>query len=208
MSHIPTRTALAGALAAAVLATGAGALAPTAGADVTAPTAPRLLAIKHLPTEPPFSSWKATPVAAMDDQWLCEEEALPRGDTLWRTFYNTKAGTALTQYAVRMPSKKAARKAAARVKECFTRTSLATRLLPDDLRNLRLDTFLTSGLKDGLTVGAVTVRLSGPDEQYLWSVGRDGKYLSLLVFPLLSNAEAPADAWSAVSKKALRRVAR
>ncbi|MGQ0624134.1 MAG: hypothetical protein ACT4PP_05685 [Sporichthyaceae bacterium] len=207
MSRTPCRTALAALLAAGVLS-GLGVLAPAAGADAgTAPKA-RLLAVEHLPTAKPFSSWKATPAALMDTQWLCEEEALPVGKTRWRTFYNSKAGTALTQYAVRMPSAAAAKKAAARVRSCFSRASLAERLLPEELADVSPRTLLRSALKDGLRVGVLTTRLTGPDEHHLWSVGRDGRYLSVLVLPLLSESGAPTAQWSAISRKALRRVAR
>lgn len=196
---------------AAGLALFAGALVPVANADATDPPGltadePRLLSPAQLPTEKRFSDWISTPVMTLDDQFLCEEEALPMIDTQMRIFYNSEQGNALTQYAVRFETRAMARKAVARIQRCFSERTIA-RENPDE--KFRVRSYGSYQLKDGLTVGAViTPDSGGPDSKFLWSVGRDNQYVTALVFPLATDGKSPKKTWVALSKKALRFVAR
>lgn len=193
--------------AVAGLALTVGAFAPGALAvDDTVDKAPRLLKIRHVPTAAPFSEWSATPVQTLEDAYLCEEDAFPIFGTEMRTFYNADAGTALTQYAARFDSHRAARKAVRAIKRCFAERHLQRENPGEDLRVRR---YAERGLKDGLSAGIVRTRYDdGPDSKFLWSVGRDNRYVTLLEAPLATDAKAPKKAWIKLSKKALRFVAR
>lgn len=209
-----TATALIAAATAATLLTGAGAPALAAGTPGDAPaadevrvalTTPRLLTSDLLPTEKRFPSWLQTPVQVLDGHNFCEEEALPLDDTQMRTFYNNEEGTALTQYAVRFPSKAAARKAVKRVKACFSsKNVLADLLNPGSVRVHRWGTY---DVKDGLTLGDITHVGKNYRGVFLWGVGRDAEFVTVTEFGLETAGKAPKKAWKSLTKKALRRVA-
>lgn len=195
------------ATATAGLALVAGAFGPGALASPAADPAgePRLLEVAELPTARPFSSWETSPVQLLEDKFLCEEEALPSVGTGMRIFYNADAGTTLTQYAARFESKAAARKAVRAISRCFSLRYLTADRPDEDLRVKDLGKF---GLKDGLTLGAViTPDPGGPDSKFLWSLGRDNTYVTLLEFPLATDDASPKKEWVALSKHALKRVA-
>lgn len=171
----------------------------------TAAVAPRLLDTSMLPTASRFSNWKQTPVQPLESEGFCEEAAFPAEGTRTRVFYNTKQGNAMTQYAAKMESKAAARKAVARIKRCYAKSSVLDDLLGSAHVVPRLLGVLD--IADGLTVGDVDYRSSSSPGMLLWAVGRDGRYVTLIQFPLQTEGKTPKKAWLSVSKKALRHVA-
>lgn len=184
----------------------AGIAAPIASAAVrTEVVSPRLLSKEMLPTASRFSNWHQTPVMALEDHYFCEEEAFPLGSTQTRVFYNTKQGNAITQYAAAMKSKAAAKKAVAEIKRCYDKTNVLAELLGATHVIPRLLGVLD--VADGLTVGELDHRSSKSPGTLMWAVGRDGKYVTLIQFPLQTEGKTPKKAWLSLSKKALRHVA-
>ncbi len=177
----------------------------TEGTVRTEAVAPRLLSKDMLPETSRFSNWHQTPVQAMDSQGFCEEDAFPSEGTLTRVFYNTRQGNAITQYAAEMTSKAAAKKAVARIKRCYAKRSALAALL--GTANVLPRVWGVLDVADGLTVGDLDHRSSTSPGLLMWAVGRDGRYVTLLQFPLVTEGKTPKKAWLKLSKKALRHVA-
>lgn len=192
--------------AAALLAGGTTPIAHAAESTVrTEAVAPRLLNKSMLPAASPFSTWRQTPAAPLESEGFCEEEAFPSNGTLTRVFYNTKSGNAITQYAVATSSTAAAKKVVARVKRCYAKHTLLSDLLGSGHVVPHLWGVLD--VADGLTAGYLDHRSSQSPGVLMWAVGRDGKDVTLIQFPLQTTGSVPTQTWLSLSKKALRHVA-
>lgn len=200
----------AAALAGVALIAGAVAVGPSAGAAATAEENPspdpRLLMKAHLPDKPLYRGWVATPGAGLEEQFLCEEEPLPLGDTQYRIFYDEKAGHAITQYVVAMATPAEAHDTALKIRKCFAQKQVLADSVPRDDDKFSFQDYGPFEVDDELMVGAVTKAGKRGDDVTRWAIGRDDEKLTLLVFPTVDSTNVATADWIALADQALRRV--
>lgn len=172
-------------------------------------SAPRLLSASDLPAKPQFSRLSETPVIkGLRSQDYCELQALPKRKTLHRAFYNDQLGRYVFQYAVRLPSGKEAKAVAADLRVCFSKAWFDAQPQPEGLSKVRHISYGKFGTGSELTAGNVQIRdgKEYPDSDFQWAVGRDGRDVTLLTFPMERGAKPSKDGWVALAKKAVNRL--